>query len=131
MFVAVGLQVAALLALAPIAGLVFGLESAVSLGLGAAIVIIPNGLFALRLSLNRGRSPESYPVVFLLGEFVKIGLTVALLMAVIKWVEPIRWLALLTGLIVALKMPLFVPLVARAGAGNDKGPGGESDGAEE
>lgn len=129
MFVAVGLQVAALLVLAPIAGLVFGLESAVSLGLGAAVVIIPNGLFALRLSLHRGRSPESYPVVFLIGEFVKIGLTVALLVVVIKWVEPISWLALLTGLIVALKMPLFVPLVARPGVAKDKCPGGDSGGA--
>ncbi len=129
MFVAVGLQIAALLVLAPIAGLVFGLESAVSLGLGAAVVIIPNGLFAVRLALNKGRSPESYPVVFLIGEFVKVGLTVALLVAVIRWVEPIRWLALLTGLIVALKMPLFVPLVARPAAGQDKCTDGESGGA--
>lgn len=129
MFVAVGLQIAALLVLTPIAGLVFGLESAVSLGLGSAVVIIPNGLFALRLSLHKGRPPESYPVVFIVGEFVKIGLTVALLVMIIKWVEPIRWLALLTGLIVTLKMPLFLPLVARPGAGKDKCSGGESDGA--
>ena len=129
MFVAVGLQFAALLVLAPIAGLVFGLESAVSLGLGAAVVIIPNVLFALRLAMNRGRSPDSYPVVFLIGEFVKIGLTVAMLVMVVRWVEPIRWLALLTGLIVTLKMPLFVPLVAREPAGRDKGTGGGSGGA--
>jgi F0F1-type ATP synthase assembly protein I len=68
-------------------------------------------------------------VVFLLGEFVKLGLTVALLVVVIKWVEPIRWLALLTGLIVALKMPLFVPLVARPAVEKDECPGGESGGA--
>lgn len=143
MFVAVGLQIAAILLLAPIAGFWFGLESATSLLLGGAAAILPNGLFALRLWLHKGRSPESYPVVFLLGEFVKIGLTLGLLAAVIRWVEPIRWIALLTGLIVALKMPLFALLVARdadagtaAGdgpaapsAGKNEGSGGRADGA--
>lgn len=143
MFVAVGLQIAAMVLLAPIAGFAFGLESAASLVLGSAAAIIPNGLFALRLWLQKGRSPESYPVVFLVGEFVKIGLTIGLLAAVVRWVEPIRWLALLTGLIVALKMPLFALLVARdaeagTAAGNepaapparqDKSSGGNADGA--
>ena len=132
-----------MLLLVPVAGFAFGAESAASLLLGGAAAIIPNGLFALRLWLQKGRSPESYPVVFLIGEFVKIGLTIGLLAAVVKWVEPISWLALLTGLIVALKMPLFALLLARdadAGAaagtspaaraaGQDKGPGGSSGGA--
>lgn len=135
MFLAVGLQIAAMLLLVPIAGFSFGAESAASLMLGGAAAIIPNGLFALRLWLQKGRSPESYPAVFLIGEFVKIGLTIALLAAVVRWVEPIRWLALLTGLIVALKMPLFALLHARdadggaAATGRKAGSGGGADGA--
>ena len=78
---------------------------------------VPNALFALRLSLHRRKSPESYPVVFFIGEFVKIGLTLGLFMAIIRFgtghAEEIRWLALTTGLIVALKAPLFALWLAR------------------
>ncbi|HYF58817.1 MAG TPA: ATP synthase subunit I [Burkholderiaceae bacterium] len=113
MFVAVGLQVALVAALALGAGLLFDWTSAGSLALGGAVAILPNGLFALRLATHRGRSAESYPVAFLLGELVKIGLTVALLAWVVKSVEGVRWLPLLVGLIAALKAPLFAPLVVR------------------
>lgn len=75
--------------------------------------MIPNGLFALRLALHRRRRPESYPAVFFLGEFVKIGLTVLLLAAVARTVPDVRWLPLLVGFIVALKAPLFALLITR------------------
>lgn len=75
--------------------------------LGGAAAVIPNALFALRLTLHRKRSPESYPVVFFLWEFVKIGLTVVLLFWIVKTQPEIRSLALLLGLIVALQAPLF------------------------
>jgi ATP synthase protein I len=81
--------------------------------LGGAVAIIPNGLFALRLATHRRKAPESYPVVFFLGEFAKIGLTIALLVWVARSVESVRWLPLLIGLIVALKAPLFAMLLAR------------------
>ena len=75
--------------------------------------MIPNGLFALRLALHRRRRPESYPTVFFLGEFVKIGMTVLLLATVVRMVPDVRWLPLLIGFIVALKVPLFALLIAR------------------
>lgn len=119
MFTAVGLQVASVMLLALLAGLAVDWESAWFLVLGGAVAVIPNGLFALRLALHRGRSPESYPVVFFLGEFAKIGLTVALLAGVITWQTDIRWLPLLIGLIVALKAPLFALwLTGERGTGN-------------
>ena len=114
MLAAVGLQVAAVAVLALVAGLTTGMESARFLLLGGAVAIVPNALFALRLSLHRKRPPESYPVVFFLGEFAKIGLTVGLLAWVVKAVPDIRWLPLLIGLIVALKVPLFALAFVRS-----------------
>ena len=115
MLTAILLQLASVAILAPGAWIFIDATSAYYLVLGAMAAIIPNALFALRLTLNRGKSPESYPVVFFLGEFLKLGLTLGLLMAAIRYgggsgngqEEPVRWLALLIGLIVALKMPLF------------------------
>ena len=107
MFIAVGLQIATIAVLALAAGLLADWDSARYLALGGAVAIVPNGLFALRLALHRGRPPESYPVVFFLGEFLKIGLTIGLLGLVIKYGEDVRWLALLIGFIAALKVTLF------------------------
>lgn len=113
MFIAVGLQVATVSLLALVAGIGFDWTSAKYLALGGAAAIIPNGLFALRLATHRNRPAESYPVVFLLGEMLKIGLTLALLALVVRSLGPVSWLPLLIGLIVALKVPLFALLLAR------------------
>lgn len=107
MLVAVALQVVSVLALSTITWLVFGSMAAASLLAGGMAATVPNALFALRLSLNKGRAPESYPVVFFLGEFAKIGLTVALLALMVRWADLWHWPALILGLVVALKAPLF------------------------
>lgn len=114
MLAAIGLQIAAVAVLALVAGLTAGMDSARFLLLGGAVAIVPNALFALRLSLHRKRPPESYPVVFFLGEFAKLGLTVGLLAWIVKSVPDIRWLPLLIGLIVALKAPLFALAFVRS-----------------
>jgi ATP synthase protein I len=113
MFIAVGLQVATVALLALIAGVGSDWTSAKFLAFGGAAAIIPNGLFAWRLASHRGKAAESYPVVFFLGEFAKIGLTIALLALVVRSFESINGLALMIGLIAALMAPLFVPLIAR------------------
>ena len=113
MFIAVGLQVATVAVLGLLTGVVFDWNSAESLVLGGAAAIIPNGLFALRLAANRGRTAESYPVVFFLGDFAKIGLTVALIALIVRSFESLNWLAMLIGLIAALQVPLFALLWAR------------------
>jgi ATP synthase protein I len=107
---AVLLQVGSVTILALGAALVVDWSSALFVALGGTAAIVPNGLFAMRLAFHRGRSPESYPVVFFLGQFAKIGLTVGLLGAISKWAGPVQWLPLLLGLIVALKAPLFALL---------------------
>jgi ATP synthase protein I len=113
MFAAVGLQVASVLLFGLVAAGVSDWTSAWFFVLGGAAAVIPNALFALRLAVHRGRSPESYPVVFFLGEFAKIGLTLGLLAGIVHWQTDVRWLPLILGLIVALKAPLFALLIAR------------------
>lgn len=107
MFTAVSLQIAATACLGTIALLLYGQSAALSLIFGGAAALVPNALFAARLALHRQRPAESYPVVFFLGEFAKIGLTIALLAAVIQGYAQLQALPLMIGLIAALKAPLF------------------------
>ena len=93
--------------------------------LGGAAAVIPNALFALRLAVHRGKRPESYPAVFFLGELVKIALTVALFAAVVRFLSDVRWLPALLGLIVALKAPLFAPLLSSPAVPADADDGGK------
>lgn len=120
MFVAIALQCSAIVLLTLIVGVLGDWPSARSVALGGGTAIIPNSLFALRLAVQRGRSADSYPAVFLLGEFAKIGLTVALLAAVIKYAGDLRWLWLMIGLIVALQVPLFAAFLP--GTRHKRGP---------
>jgi ATP synthase protein I len=117
MFIAVGLQVATVAVLALVAGFGHDWTSAKFLALGGAAAILPNGLFALRLATHRGKPAESYPVVFFLGEFAKIGLTAALIVWVARSFESVRWLALLIGLIAALQVPILALLWQRDAPG--------------
>ena len=119
MFATVAMQFAAVVLGALVAGVASDWTSARFFLLGGASATIPNALFALRLATHRGKRPESYPAVFFLGEFVKIALTVALFAAVVRSMSDVRWLPALIGLIVALKAPLFAPLLARKPAQAD------------
>lgn len=68
-----------------------------SLLYGSLAVAVPAGLYARALARGARAS-------FLLWELVKIGLTVALLVAAPKVVPGLSWLALLAGVILATKM---------------------------
>lgn len=107
-FVAVGFQATSVLICALGAWLATGASEAIFVLYGGASAVIPNGLFALRLSLHRGRPPETYPVVFFVGEALKVLLSAALLGMVVQSQDDVRWLALLVGWIVALKAPLLL-----------------------
>jgi ATP synthase protein I len=110
MWKAVSTQAAATLLGLPLAWLLSGATATWFYFLGAVAVLVPSALFALRLWLHRNRSPESYPVVFALGELIKIGLTLGALAWIFtsyqKRGEEVVWLALLIGVIVVLKAPL-------------------------
>ena len=103
----VGLQVLATAIVALAAWPVGGSAAMVSALLGGAACFVPNGMFALRLAIVGRRPQGSSAAAFFVGEFVKVGSTVALL-ALTAWAYPdVVWLALIVAVIAALKSYLI------------------------
>lgn len=102
-----GLQ-AVVVALVSLAALwVGGTAAAASTALGGGACWLPNALFALRLVLAARRPQGTSADVFFVGEFVKLGSTVALL-ALIAWAyENVVWPAVIVGVVAALKSYLI------------------------
>ena len=86
-----------------------GLDAGWSALAGSAAYVVPNFLFALRLFLATFRPSGSSAFVFLAGEFLKVGASVGLL-----WLlahvggERVVWLAVIAGLVAALKGYMLV-----------------------
>ncbi len=79
---------------------------------GAAVIVVPGVVMVRGLRRRPAGAPASAGVVsFLLWEFVKIALSVALLLLAVKVVQPLNWLALLAGLVVCAKV-YWVPLLS-------------------
>jgi len=101
----VGGQVLVGLLTAALAGWFSGREAvAYSVVYGAFAVVLPAALFARGLtsqvsSVNAGAAVFG----FFLWEMVKIGLTVAMLIAAPRWIKDLSWPAMLVGLIVTMK----------------------------
>lgn len=106
MLIAVLLQAAVTLLAGAITWLVWGPLAAVSLVAGGGSIAVPNALLALRVKTSQ---PQFAPVVLLVGEFVKIGLSVFLLWLSYRWIEGLLWGALIAGVILALQSLLLVP----------------------
>lgn len=83
---------------------VSGGAAAVSALVGAAAYFVPNAFFALRLLLGIFGPVKSNPLTFFLGEALKLGSAVAVLVLV-AWVgrDWVVWPALLFGLLCVLK----------------------------
>ena len=76
-----------------------------SAGYGALAVVLPAALFARGLSRqNSALHGNAALVGFFVWEGVKIGLTVAMLVAAPTLVEGLNWLALLAGFVVTMKV---------------------------
>jgi ATP synthase protein I len=92
-----------------LAWVIGGLDAAWSALAGSAAYVVPNFLFALRLFLATFRPGGSSAIVFLAGEFLKVGASVGLL-----WLlahvggERVVWLAVIAGLVAALKGYMLV-----------------------
>jgi ATP synthase protein I len=100
----VGMQVGAALAAALVWGLVSGPSAALSALAGGACCFVPSALFAWRLAVAVRSNDGSAGTVFIVGEFAKLGLTVALLgIAATQFRDALHWPGLLTGVIVTLK----------------------------
>jgi len=89
--------------------------AAVSAFYGAMAVAIPAALFVRGVRRARGAVSQSAVMLrFFVWELIKIALTVALLAAAPWLIEGISWLALLAGVVVAMKM-YWVALLVRPG----------------
>jgi len=102
----VGVQALLGLLVAWLVWLVSGRMSAVySAGYGALAVIIPAALFARGLTSRVASANVGAAVFgFFLWEMVKIGLTVAMLLAASRLVIDLSWPAMLVGLVVTMKV---------------------------
>ena len=95
--------------------MVAGVDAGLSALAGAGTYFVPNMIFALRLYLATFRPGGSGPMLFLVGEMLKIVAAVALL-----WVvadvggDRVQWLAVLVGLIAVLKGYVLVLVFGRA-----------------
>lgn len=101
--VAVALQWAVILVLGGLTWLGFGVSPAVSLLYGGAAVAVPNALLALWLTLRLWRAGTLGVTAMIGGELLKLALTLALLAMVMKVLAQVAWLALIIGVVVALK----------------------------
>ncbi|NBT81594.1 MAG: hypothetical protein EBT56_08110 [Betaproteobacteria bacterium] len=73
--------------------------------------VVPNLLFALRLSASRGRSPESYPTVFFVGELVKLLSTMGLMAAAAFYLRWLVWPATIAGIVLAANATWLIPMM--------------------
>ncbi len=102
------LQFAATAVTALIAGAIGGMAALYSALLGGLCCAVPNGLFALRLWMSARKPGGATPMTFFIGEFIKLGMTIALLGAVVWLYRDVNWLALIAAFIVALKSYLIL-----------------------
>lgn len=80
-----------------------GAHAALSAVFGGLACVVPNALFALRLSIEIRRPGGATVHGFFIGEFVKLFATVLLLFVVARTYRDLNWPALLVGFIAALK----------------------------
>jgi ATP synthase protein I len=111
MLKAVLLQLGATLLATAIAAVFFGLRGAVSAAIGGLSVVIPSGLFALRLVVLARRQAATHVTAFVVGELLKVASIVGLLVLGLALYPDVHWGALLIALILALKANLFAFLV--------------------
>jgi ATP synthase protein I len=105
-------QAAVGVVLALIGRLVTGKEEvAWSLLYGAATAVVPGALMARGMTSRLSSvSLGGAAVSFMLWEFVKIGVSVAMLALAGRIVQPLSWPALLVGLVVCIKVYWFALL---------------------
>jgi ATP synthase protein I len=114
MFRVVAAQFLTTLFVAAGAWIIGGHRAAVSSLLGGLACALPNGLFALNLArLSHGSKPradggtesaKAYAFALLFGEFVKVVLTIALLVLIARMVREVVWPALLVAVVAVLLM---------------------------
>ena len=80
-------------------------EVAWSMLYGAATVVVPGALMARGMTSKlSSMAPGASAVSFMLWEFVKIGVSLAMLVVAGKIVQPLVWPALLVAMVVCMKV---------------------------
>lgn len=90
---------------ATIAGLLLGITGFTSAILGGVAYVLPNFLFAVRLSIA-AETGNANSMMFVIGELGKLVATIVILAAA-QSIFSVHWLAMLCGLFAALKANLF------------------------
>jgi ATP synthase protein I len=109
MFKTVALQGLMVLVVAAIAGLLAGVNGFLSALAGGGAYLLPNLMFVLRLRLAVAAG-QANAAGFLVGEAVKLGFVIALLVWLPRLIE-VNWPALIAGLFVVLFANLFALLL--------------------
>ena len=111
MFRIILLQILTTAVVSPLSALIGGAPAAISALLGGAACFIPNGLFALKLAAAARRPQGTDAGVFLIGEFVKVVSTIALLALIVATYKDLVWLAMLVSIIAVLKSYVLALLI--------------------
>ncbi|MCX8004660.1 MAG: ATP synthase subunit I [Burkholderiaceae bacterium] len=101
----IGLQALATAAVGALAWPLAGPPASVSALLGGGACVLPNALFAWRLSWTRAGGAS--PATFFVGELIKVLSTIALLALIVWSYEQLVWPALIAAIVAALKSYLF------------------------
>jgi ATP synthase protein I len=99
----VSLQLMLTVAVGLIAALLGGTNAMVSAVIGGLCCVVPSGFAAFRLWVGTKKPGGANPASFFIWEFVKVAMTVALMVAAVKLYHDLNWFAFLGGFIVALK----------------------------
>lgn len=111
---AIALQWALVMIFAAAAWLISGNSGALSLFAGGAAVALPNAVLALWLTLRLRSKGAVGAVGMMSGELLKLVSTLAAIVLVAVKLKPeLSWLAMLTGVIVALKAQWLALWVTR------------------
>lgn len=95
-----------------VAGLIAGQAAALSALAGAGAYFVPNLLFALRLIVSMHSPKASNPLVFLVGEMLKIAAAVVLLWLIHRLGgNNVVWLAVFAGLVGVVKAYLLMMIL--------------------
>lgn len=106
------LQVFATMVIAVFSALLGGESAAVSALLSGFACALPNAIFAANLGIFLKISPKSAPVIFLIGEFIKI-IAIALLLCLVVLYEDLIWPAVIVTMIVVLNCSFLGLLLTR------------------
>ena len=111
---AIALQWVVVLGFSGITWLAAGMAAARSLLFGGIAVALPNTILALWLSLRVYTKGSAGAAAMMAGEILKLTLTIVLLVAIVVRFKPdVVWLALIIGVVIAVKAQWLALWVTR------------------